>query len=441
LFRISISTHFWQHSEPMEFISGLETIPAYLHKVFESKRLLRNNDSLIVYDLDFLKERIQKMQYCFPEDALHALAVKASPLVNLLRSQHTQGIGLEAASLPEVYLALKAGYKAQDIVFDSPCKTIDDLEFALTAGVRINADSFAELERIDQLYKELGSKSIIGLRINPQLGEGSIPATSVAGRISKFGVPADEQRGKILEVYNTYKWLRGIHLHIGSQGMSQQQLVSAVEKVYNLAGIARVIREAKGWRLDVFDMGGGFPVSYKRDQLAPDIKDYADALEVNCPGLFDGSYKLITEFGRYVFANTASAISKVEYVKEQLDSKIAIIHLGADFLLRKAYNPTNWHHDISVIDKQGRLKMGTDKKPYMVAGPLCFGGDIIEESIQLPVIEAGDYLVIHDVGAYTLSMWSRYNSRQMPEVLGVSKKEISVLKKRETLFDILKFWT
>jgi diaminopimelate decarboxylase len=115
--------------------------------------------------------------------------------------------------------------------------------------------------------------------------------------------------------------------------------------------------------------------------------------------------------------------------------------LGADFLLRKAYNPTNWHHDISVIDKQGRLKMGTDKKPYMVAGPLCFGGDIIEESIQLPVIEAGDYLVIHDVGAYTLSMWSRYNSRQMPEVLGVSKKEISVLKKRETLFDILKFWT
>jgi len=425
----------------MEIISGLETIPAYLQKVVDSKKLLRNNASLIIYDLDFLKERIQRLQYSFPDNALHALAIKASPLVNLLRSQHKQGVGLEAASLPEVYLGLKAGYKAKDIVFDSPCKTIEDLEFALTAGVRINADSFAELERIDELYKDLGSKSIIGLRINPQLGEGRISATSVAGKVSKFGVPADEQRSTILEAYNKFKWLRGIHLHIGSQGMSQDQLVSAVSKVYKLAGIARVIREAKDWKLDVFDIGGGFPISYSREELAPDIQDYATALKLNCPGLFDGSYKLITEFGRYVFANTASAISKVEYVKEHEESKIAIIHLGADFLLRKAYNPKDWHHDITVLDKHGRLKIGTDKKPYMVAGPLCFGGDVIEESIALPVIEPGDYLVIHDVGAYTLSMWSRYNSRQMPVVLGVDKKEISVLKKRETLFDILKFWT
>ncbi|MDG1296989.1 MAG: hypothetical protein P8P48_07615 [Saprospiraceae bacterium] len=425
----------------MEIISGLETIPAYLQKVVDSKKLFRNNASLIVYDLEFIKERIQKVQYCFPDNALHALAIKASPLVNLLRTQNKDGIGLEAASLPEVYLGLKAGYKAKDIVFDSPCKTIEDLEFALTAGVRVNADSFAELERIDELYRDLGSKSLIGLRINPQMGEGNIHATSVGGKLSKFGVPADEQRGAIIEAYDKYKWLRGIHLHIGSQGMSQDQLVSAVRKVYKLASLARVVREVKGWKLDIFDMGGGFPVSYSKDQVAPDIKDYAEALELECPGLFDGSYKLITEFGRYIFANTASAISKVEYVKEQADSKIAIIHLGADFLLRKAYNPKNWHHDITVLDKHGRLKIGTDKKPYMVAGPLCFGGDVIEESIQLPVIEPGDYLVIHDVGAYTLSMWSRYNSRQMPTVLGVGRKDISILKKKETLFDILKFWS
>lgn len=425
----------------MDFMQGVEAIPAYIQKVVSNKRILRNNNAVIVYDLEQISERIQKLQYYFPRNTLHALAIKANPLLNLLRLQQTDGVGLEAASLPEVYMAMKAGYKAKDIVFDSPCKTIEDLEFALTAGVRINADSLEELERINELYRELGSKSIIGLRINPQLGIGKIKATSVAGLVSKFGVPMDEQEAEILEAYSKYKWLRGIHLHIGSQGMSQDQLVRGVEKVYKMATRIKELRAALGWHFDMFDIGGGFPVSYSKNRIAPDIKDYVDTLKRRCPKLFDGTYKLITEFGRYIFANTATAITKVEYVKDFQDKKVAITHLGADFLLRKIYNPEDWHHDLSVVDSKGNLKIGVDHKPYMVAGPLCFGGDIIEEHVELPVIEPKDRLLIHDVGAYTLSMWSRYNSRRIPLVLGYSRGELTVLKKKESMLDILKFWT
>jgi diaminopimelate decarboxylase len=156
--------------------------------------------ALMFYDLSFIDDRINRLKKVFPETALHAIAVKANPLIKILSRIKNMGVGLEVASLPEIYIAEKAGFAPENIVFDSPCKTREEIEYALQSGIYINADSFAELDRIGEILKTRDSESRIGLRINPQVGTGSIKSTSVAGTISKFGVPLNENRQEIIEL-------------------------------------------------------------------------------------------------------------------------------------------------------------------------------------------------------------------------------------------------
>lgn len=400
--------------------------------------------SAIFYDLDFFDERVQDLIRLFPDNSLHAIAIKANPLLNILQRLSILKVGSEAASHPELQLAIDAGFSPNCIVFDSPCKTENELRYAIEKGVHINADSLDELERIDKLLKATESKSTFGIRINPQVGTGAIKSTSVAGDISKFGVPIETNRKNLIKAFHKYSWLKGVHLHIGSQGMPVDLLTKGVRKVMDLVlEINRKYDNPEGsQRISVFDMGGGLAISYRKDREALSMKDYREALENEVPELFNGNFTIITEFGRYIHTNTAWAVSRVEYVKKETGYNIIMSHLGADFMLRECYNPQDWHHEISVLDSKGNLKDVSQTEMYFIAGPLCFAGDVIGHDIELPVVEEGDYIIIHDVGAYTLSMWSRYNSRQVPVVLGYKSggKEFEALKLREEINEVIDFW-
>jgi len=193
----------------------------------------------------------------------------------------------------------------------------------------------------------------------------------------------------------------------------------------------------------VFDIGGGLPVSYNTDKEPVTMQQYHSMLKETCPELFTGEFRLLTEFGRYIYANAGWVAAKVEYVKREKDYNILMTHVGADLFLRKCYNPGDWHHEITVVDKHGNLKTGTDSNKYIIAGPLCFAGDVLATDLILPLVVEGDYILIHDAGAYTLSMWSRYNSRQIPKVIGYYSDidTFEILKERETPDDLLAFWS
>jgi diaminopimelate decarboxylase len=355
------------------------------------------------------------------------------------------GVGAEVASLPELYMAEKAGFTPDTIVFDSPCKTKAEIEYALKSGVCFNADSFDELDRIAEILKTINSKSIIGVRINPQVGTGSIKSTSVADEISKFGIPINENHDKIREYFLKYDWLRSIHVHIGSQGCPVPLLIMGIRKVLDLAlKVNKSLKQQSAkHRIDTFDLGGGLPVVYRQHENTVTMMQYHTMLMETCNELFTDQFRLITEFGRYIFSNAGWVASKVEYVKREPGYNIIMTHVGADLFLRKCYNPGDWYHHITVVDKYGKLKSGTDKNKYIVAGPLCFAGDILAKGLELPEVTEGDYLLIHDAGAYTLSMWSRYNSRQIPKVAGYSagSETYEILRERESKEDLFKFWS
>jgi diaminopimelate decarboxylase len=415
-------------------------------QALSNKNLVGPDDTAVVfYDLDFLTDRINDLQKLFPPNTLHALAVKANPLTNILTKINALGVGSEVASLPELYLAEMAGFAPEAIVFDSPCKTKTELEYALKAGVCLNADSFDELDRIAEILKTVNSKSVIGIRINPQVGPGRIKSTSVADGISKFGIPINENKNRLLAYFLKYNWLTGIHVHIGSQGCPVPLIIEGIRKILDLAIELNTLlkQESKQNRITVFDIGGGLPVSYHTGHEPVTMKHFVDMLKSSCSELFEGQFRLITEFGRHIYANTGWVASKVEYVKREPGYNIIMTHVGADMFLRKCYNPGDWHHHITLVDRHGKLKTGTDANKYTVAGPLCFGGDVIATDLELPMVAEGDYILVHDAGAYTLSMWSRYNSRQMPKVIGYhsGNNTFEILKGRESRNDLLRFWS
>lgn len=389
----------------------------------------------LFYDLDALRARLSALSTAFP-GALHALAVKACPLPALLGPAVREGFGLEVASEGEIALAHHLGAPADRVVFDSPAKTRREIALAAARGYRLNIDNLEELGRVRELLEGGDPRAprprSVGVRINPGLSGGRIAATFTARKGAKFGVDLEDDRGALLDAFSAHPWLDGLHVHAGSQGVPLSVLVDAVARVAELG--AEI--EARGSRLRLFDIGGGLPVAYRPGEAAPDFAEYAAALRERLPGLFNGRLAIVTEFGRAVFARAAFAASRVEYVRS---GNVAVIHLGADLFVRTAYQPTDWYHRVEVFDARGAPKRGP-VSPWSIAGPLCFSGDFVAEGRMLPEVTPGDVIVIRDAGAYTLSMWSRYNSRLAPAVYGADASGLRLLKPRETADCVLRFW-
>ena len=403
--------------------------------------------TIIVHDMGRMRARLRNIQSSFPGTALHALAIKANPLLEVLREAVGCGAGLEAASLEELRLALAAGCAPEKIVFDSPAKTESEIDEALKLGVHLNANGFDELHRIARYVSESPTKSPVGLRINPEVSAGAISDTSVGSVGSKFGVSLSRDRAKIVESFQQYPWLTGLHVHVGSQGCGMDLLATAVEKVAKLQNeLVATAERSIPW----LNIGGGLPARYDDDSDPPSPQEYATELKRRVPSLWQNDTKLVTEFGRSVQTGCGIALSRVEYARAceppEAEGMMAVIHLGADFLLRPVYRSSDWKHEFLVLDHQGEIKTAPTRTTT-IAGPLCFAGDMIARQIDLPEVVAGDWIAIRDCGAYTLSMWSRHCSRGIPAVVGYDSEADQpadtgrLLRRGESPEDIVKFWS
>lgn len=352
-------------------------------------------------------------------EVLHTFAVKAASLVPVLRLLADEGLGCEVASPGELALARAAGVPAERIVLDSPAKTGAELREALALGVAVNADSREELARLDALIGERPS-SALGVRVNPQIGGGSIGALSTATGTSKFGVALRDEgaRGWLVRACAERPWLTRLHAHTGSQGCPLELLAEGVRITYELA---EEINEFAGRRqIDTVDIGGGLPVNFASDEVTPAFRDYARLLAATVPGLFDGRYRLITEFGRSLLAKSGVVLARVEYAKSAGGRRIAVTHAGAQVATRTVFAPGSWPLRVAAYDGRGRPKRGAPVAQD-VAGPCCFAGDLVAVERPLPALEAGDHVALLDTGAYYFSNHYAYNSLPRPGVYGYAE--------------------
>ncbi|MGW6739664.1 diaminopimelate decarboxylase [Streptomyces sp. NPDC055025] len=348
---------------------------------------------------------------------LHAFAVKATALVPVLRLLAAEGIGAEVASPGELALARAAGIPADRTVLDSPAKTTAELREAIALGIAVNADNPQELARIDALVGSGGTTSPFGLRVNPQTGAGSIGALSTATATSKFGVALRDEgaRAWVVQAYLDRPWLTRLHTHSGSQGLPLELMAEGVRALHELA---EEINAAAGRRqIDTLDIGGGLPVNFASDEETPTYAAYARLLKDTVPGLLDGSYGLVTEFGRSLLAKHGLVLARVEYAKSAGGRPIAVTHAGSQIATRTVYNPVSWPLRIAAYDAGGRPKSGPDVAQD-IAGPACFAGDLLAENRPLPLLEQGDLVAALDTGAYYFTNHYAYNSLVRPGIQG-----------------------
>ncbi len=388
----------------------------------------------VVVDLAALDATAAAVRAALPTLRLH-FALKALPLPAVAQRLGAAGFGLEAASGPELELALALA-PAADVVYDAPVKTDAELRRALDTGVLLHADHLDELERIAALRPGPGAR--VGLRVNPGLPPGRIAATTTASPGSKFGEDLRAHRAAIVAAFARHPWLRGLLVHIGSQGEDPARIVEGARALCALAAEIR----AAGGHVDSLDLGGGLPVDYGADPVGPadaDVHAFAAALRAGAPALFHGEPVVRMEPGRRLVAKAAVVVSRVEAAKWSGGRRILLTHAGADLFVRTAYQPETWPHRLSLHQPSGAPVAG-DPVETDVAGPLCFSGDRLATARLLPPAVRGDRLVVHDAGAYTLAMWSRYNSRRSPPVFGWDGAALSLLRAGESTADVLAFW-
>lgn len=385
------------------------------------QRLLDPDDAVLAgfVDLDGVAASVAALRRAFPDrvPVLHAFAAKANCLVPVLEELRARGMGCEVASAGELALALSAGFTADRIVFDSPAKTRRELVRALALGVAVNADNFQELSRIDEILAVRGSTSLIGVRINPQVGSGAIAATSTATETSKFGIPLEDEgnRQRLVQAYRDRPWLTWVHTHVGSQGCPLELIAQGVAKA---VAFAENVNAVLGRRQVVgIDVGGGLPVNYAGDETAPSFDAYVTQLQAHAPVLLTGGYQVITEFGRSLLAKNGFIAAYVEYTKTSGGRPIAITHAGAQVAARTVFMPQAWPLRITAHDSTGGRKHG-EVVAQDVAGPCCFAGDLVARARPLPRLEPGDIVALLDTGAYYFSTPFHYNSLPDPAVHG-----------------------
>jgi diaminopimelate decarboxylase len=391
-------------------------IAAAVHR----KGLLAEAVPLIgVIDMDALRGTIDDLRSSFPNFFRHAFAAKANTMPAILKFVRDAGMSCEVASPGEFAAARAAGFAGDEIVFDSPAKTHGEIDAALKTGATLNIDNWQELARVDDWLAKGRSASIIGIRVNPQVGIGAIAAMSTATRTSKFGIGLEDgdNRARIQAAYAARPWLTALHCHVGSQGCPLELIAAGIAKTYALAVD---INAALGRRqIATLDIGGGLPVNFDSDRVTPSFREYVASLKDGVPGLFSGEFKVITEFGRSVLAKAGIILARVEYTKETGGHPIAITHAGAQVATRTVFMPDLWKIRVSALDAELRPKSG-ERIEQDVAGPCCFAGDVVAHARPLPRLEPGDFVMLHDTGAYYFSTPFVYNSLPAIPVYGAS---------------------
>ena len=336
------------------------------------------------------------------------------PVLRLLREA---GLGAEVASPGELALARAAGVPPSRTVLDSPAKTPAELRQALALGIAVNADNLQELARIDALVASAPTASPLGLRVNPQVGAGTIGALSTATATSKFGVALRDEgaREAVVQAYLDRPWLTRLHTHTGSQGIPLALMAEGVREAYGLA--EEINTKAGRQQIDTLDIGGGLPVNFATDEETAAYADYARLLAGTVPGLLDGRYALVTEFGRSLLAKHGTVLARVEYTKTSGGRPIAVTHAGVQVATRTVYAPESWPLRVLAYDSEGRPRTG---EPVVqdVAGPPRLAGDLLCTARELPPLRPGDVVAVPDTGAYYFAHHYAYNSLPRPAVHG-----------------------
>jgi len=379
-----------------------------------------------VYSAAVLRQRYRDLDAAFG-DYPHAIhyAFKANSTRALVTELRALGSAVDAVSMWEVEVALAVGFTPRQIVFDGVGKSDAELESAVSLDLKaINVESSGELARVEAMAARTGVVARVAIRVNPDIDAKSHPHISTGLKINKFGIPADDVVA-LLPGLKDHPALRlvALHVHVGSQITSMDPIRGAAAR---LAGLARSATNA-GVTLEYVDAGGGLGISYDGGPV-PSFREYASAFVDEIRPL---RLPIVVEPGRSILGPAGALVARVLDLKPRTaSSEFAVIDAGMTELMRPAlYNA--FHLIEPVVARPGGVKQ------YELVGPVCESGDVVGRDRTLTPLAVGDLVAIRDAGAYGAVMASNYNRRPLPPEVLVDNGAWRVIRRRQTLDDLL----
>ena len=377
-----------------------------------------------VTDEDALRGNFRRINTAFQKNMPTRIhyACKANTNLSLLRILQQEGSCIDAVSIGEVKLCLRAGFAPERILYTGVMVPDQEMQQVVDLGVPINVDSINQLRRL----ATMNNKHPISFRVNPGVGAGHHQHVVTGAKTTKFGVPKEQ----ILDTYQEALSLGfkpfGIHAHIGA---GVQETAPFLQVTQVLVDIANGIRDHLGLALETIDIGGGIGIPYHMEENHMDVdalsSEVSNYIRHNCY-----VRKLAIEPGRYLVADTTVLLTTVGDIKEHPEKTFAGVDAGFNTLIRPAFYGS-YHHG-AVANRFGARATYN----YDIVGQICESGDFIARDRMLPRIEIGDIIAVYDTGAYGFTMASNYNSRPLPAEVLVKDGQMNLIREAQTLDDL-----
>jgi len=337
-----------------------------------------------------------------------------------------RGAGVDVTSGGELFRALRAGADPARIVYSGVGKTDAEIDAALAARVKLfNAESRAELRRIDARAGAARCVAPVAFRVNPDVDPLTHPYTSTGLRTSKFGIPIAEAAAAYAEAKALdHVRVVGVDCHIGSQLTIAAPFADALARIRDLVLELR----AAGHEISVVDVGGGLGIAYAEDQSPPTAAEYGRVVRDAVAGL---GCELVIEPGRSITGPAGILLTRVLYEKTNDAKRFVVVDAAMNDLIRPA-----------LYQAYQRIEpVGPPREPLRrvdVVGPVCESADFLARDRELPAVERGDLLAVRSAGAYGFAMASNYNGRPRAAEVLVRGDRFSVVRARETHEDLIR---
>ncbi len=387
---------------------------------------------LYVYSATAIRRRYQQFDEAF-RDCEHTVcySVKANSNLSILRLLASLGCGFDIVSGGELQRVRLASPKSSSqVVFSGVGKLPQEIDLALRSGILLfNVESASELRLLAARATHLRKTARFAIRVNPDVDARTHPYISTGLHEHKFGVPMREAPDLYrLGAESRHLKAAGVSVHIGSQIVDVDPFREAMERV---ASLVRALRRGDH-DIRYVDAGGGLGISYAKNpgvQFPSRVKSYASAIIAPLRRL---GLHVLLEPGRSIIGPAGVLITRVIYRKHNDGKQFLIVDAAMNDLMRPSLYGA--HHEIVpvVLDPSKAALSKVD-----VVGPVCETGDFFARNRELPALQEGDLLAILDTGAYGMSLASNYNTRPRAAEVLVDGKRSKVIRKRETVRDLM----
>ncbi len=383
---------------------------------------------LYVYDEAGIRANAReiKKHFAWAKDYKNYFAVKATPTPAILKMLHEEGMGFDCSSRTELTIMQRMGVAGEDIFFTSNNTVKEDFELAIELGATVNID---DLSQVPVFIEALNGRPYkrVASRYNPgDLKSGN----AIIGEPveAKYGMSTNQliQAFTILKQQNIETF--GLHAMVASNELEPNYFADTAQL---LLDTVEIIEREANVSLAFINLGGGFGVNYLPDQAPFDVAVAAHEIQTVLKERDRTDLIIFTENGRFVTGPHGYLLTKTQYVMEKYKH-----YVGVDASMHNLMRPGMYgaYHHITVLGKEDE----PHEVQYDVVGSLCENNDKYAINRMLPIVEAGDLLVIHDTGAHGHSMGFNYNGlTRSAEVLLRSDGSFNLIRKAESVDQVL----